>query len=101
MHTYFKKETFVKTYSSIINLIHGKIMWPNVDCKHPLPQIKKKRIGRPKKSRKREHDELSGRKKTKGFVLRCSYCKSTGHNKRSCNSSQSPAPADLRSSLQS
>ncbi|KAJ4720930.1 Transposase, MuDR, plant [Melia azedarach] len=85
VHNYFKKDAFMKTYSGIINPIPDRVMWSDVDCQLPLPLIKRNPIGRPKKLRRRGPDEHVIGTKTKCFVLRCEYCRATGHNVRSCN----------------
>lgn len=56
-------------------------------------------LGRPRKLRKREHDENPNpsRSSKVGIKIRCSRCKQVGHNKITCK--QPPTVAELASNV--
>lgn len=86
VHECYKVDTYLRTYNHFINPINGRDMWPTTDNPTLLPPDVQKRVGRPKKARKRELEELADPKKLgrNGIKMTCQLCKKVGHNKRSC-----------------
>lgn len=85
VYSYYKVETYVKTYANLILPINGKEMWHTVDKPKLFPPDVVSRPGRPKKARRREPEEpdptiLSKR----GVKMSCCGCGREGHNKRGC-----------------
>lgn len=93
---WFKKETYMKTYSHCLEVLRGSPFWEETegDIIFPPPMMKQLR-GRPKKQRRRERWEGKGRegsvskgkfsKLTKvGRVMHCTLCRNKGHNKSNC-----------------
>ncbi|KAL7206726.1 hypothetical protein ACSBR2_019440 [Camellia fascicularis] len=47
VHAYFKKETLLRTYEPLINLMNGPDLWPKTGCDPLLPLKLKRPTGRP------------------------------------------------------
>ena len=85
----FTKEAFLRCYQYSINPVNGSDMWPDVPYDKPLPPKRRRLPGRPTVKRRRDagEREMSSHTVTKrGTQIRCSICKVTGHNKKSCQS---------------
>ncbi|XP_076919680.1 putative protein FAR1-RELATED SEQUENCE 10 [Bidens hawaiensis] len=85
-----RMDTWRQVYSFKINPINGRPLWPRSQMHTALtPPKHNKKVGRPKKARKRSAFELEdltqggklSKKETKGA---CSKCGNTGHNIRTC-----------------
>ncbi|KAF7813332.1 uncharacterized protein G2W53_034308 [Senna tora] len=57
VHPYYSKETFLRVYDSFIKPANGAAMWPQAEGDPVQPPPLKRPPGRPKKQRKREHNE--------------------------------------------
>ncbi|KAL5754592.1 hypothetical protein ACOSP7_022812 [Xanthoceras sorbifolium] len=57
VHKYLTTESYLKTYNYAIHPVLDEFKWPEVDCQNVLPPVEKVTQGRPKKNRKRDHDE--------------------------------------------
>ncbi|CAI9109011.1 OLC1v1008740C1 [Oldenlandia corymbosa var. corymbosa] len=73
------KDQYIRAYSHLINPIPDIDFWPEIQVQECLPPVLRRRVGRPKKARKRGKDELK-----RSSTIKCSRCKGFGHNKRSC-----------------
>ncbi|CAA0806734.1 MuDR family transposase [Striga hermonthica] len=93
--SWYKKETFLKAYSSMMGALNSPDEWPKVDVQPLQPPLQSKMPGRPKKyNRKRGPDEVQekGKQKKKvevklskkGTTLKCSLCHKENHNMRGC-----------------
>ena len=80
-------EHFQRTYEHCLQPLEGMTAWPQSNLPKPNPPGYVKMPGRPKKSRKREYGEKPKRTKMSkaGGKIRCSKCKSTGHNTTTCD----------------
>lgn len=77
---YFTKEAYLNTYVVMFKPILDKVTWdPCARPKLSPPEITKK-IGRPKKSRKRA--ATKPKKKKRSFYICCSFCGGMNHNVR-------------------
>ncbi|KAK2658012.1 hypothetical protein Ddye_011064 [Dipteronia dyeriana] len=85
IHSYLLKVAYIRTYNNIIHPIPDQSLWPNIQANPVLPPEKKRKSGRPNKSRKRAPDEP--RKMKRSGRVKCSSCGACGHNKRTCTGS--------------
>jgi len=79
-------EHFKKTYAHCLEPVEGMQHWPASDNPKPIAPGYVKLPGRPKKERRKErHEKPKATKLSKvGTVSKCSWCKCTTHNKRTC-----------------
>ena len=89
--SWYTKETYMKTYSNIIEVIKGEEFWEDVPGDTVLPPlIVKKLKGWPKKMRRREGWEgpvSKGNYKRmsyRGRKMHCGYCRKEGHKINVC-----------------
>ncbi|KAI8551066.1 hypothetical protein RHMOL_Rhmol06G0156300 [Rhododendron molle] len=57
VHECYKVDTYLSTYNHLVNPINGRDMWPITDNPILLPPDVQKRVGRPKKARRKEPEE--------------------------------------------
>ncbi|KAH7835864.1 hypothetical protein Vadar_030635 [Vaccinium darrowii] len=81
----YRRETYVRTYSSIINPIYDQSMWIHSDSDAIMPPPLKRPSGRPKRGRKKGPNEVKETNvvRTHG-TLKCGNCQQYGHNTRTC-----------------
>lgn len=94
---YYTVETFQKSYAHSINPMPGPEMWKKTSLVKVLPPTEKRGVGRPKKARRRQPDELSKKASERGSAttnasvtqmprqphkVKCSVCGGLGHNAR-------------------
>ncbi|KAH7857443.1 hypothetical protein Vadar_012735 [Vaccinium darrowii] len=86
VHDCYKVDTYPKIYSNLMNPINGRELWPPTYNPTLVPPDVEKRLGRPKKARRREPDEPSDPTKLgkKGIKMTCRLCGKVGHNVRTC-----------------
>ncbi|KAG5531535.1 hypothetical protein RHGRI_026218 [Rhododendron griersonianum] len=93
-HPCYGKETNANIYKGIIYPINGWTMWPSSGCVPILPPNYGRSSGRPKKSRRKEREELENpdadKLKRQNTSLRCGKCGQWGHNIRSCKNEVNP-----------
>ncbi|KAH7848710.1 hypothetical protein Vadar_006456 [Vaccinium darrowii] len=82
---WFRKETYMASYESIIYPLNGMDMWTPTVVIGPLPPNVKKEAGTPKKLRNRGNDELRDNTslKRRNTTTTCNQCGKLGHNNRS------------------
>ena len=84
----YKVETYLRTYSHLIQPTNGEEFWPNEASDKILPLKMLVQPGRPKENkRKKVVDEARriSHKLKKSFVAqKCTNCGQLGHNKRGC-----------------
>ena len=83
-------EAFSTAYGFSIWPCADKTEWARVvDCPKVLPPVYEKKVGRPKKSRRKQPHEVTeqeGSKMTRhGVEMHCSHCKEAGHNNAGCS----------------
>lgn len=84
----YKVPMFDATYSHRMFPVPGSNFWPKLDLIKPLPPKARRMPGRPTIKRKRDAYESNPSKvSSKGRVLRCQKCNTTGHNIRTCQTS--------------
>ncbi|KAL5543040.1 hypothetical protein UlMin_010750 [Ulmus minor] len=89
--SFYKKESYEKTYGPIIYPMPHPDRWPNVRQNVILPPLFKQMPRRPKKERRREASEPpaanESRTKARRFnmVMHCQNCKQLGHYYSGCN----------------
>lgn len=86
---WYRKDTFLKSYSELLNPLKGEKEWPNTRSDQLVPWDEKpKKVGRPSKNdRRKEPDELTQKKVAvgkNGPKYSCSRCGKLGHNKKGC-----------------
>ena len=79
---YFSKEAYLNTYVVMFKPILDKVTWDPCDRPKLSPPEITKKIGRPKKSRKRAATEPI--KKKRSFYICCSFCGGINHNVKKC-----------------
>ncbi|XP_031112077.1 uncharacterized protein LOC116016053 [Ipomoea triloba] len=80
-------ENYKKAYSGSIHPMAGPQEWPYTDSEPPLPPLFSKKVGRPRKMRKKSAGEITKdgiRFSRSAVTLYCSICKKIGHNSRRC-----------------
>ncbi|XP_015060247.1 uncharacterized protein LOC107006127 [Solanum pennellii] len=84
--SWYRKDTYMKTYSHFIQPVPNMEMWP--ESRNPMvePPEAREMSGRTPKNRRREIGEVrkAGKLPRMGTVMTCSLCKGTNHNKRNC-----------------
>ena len=82
----YKKDTFIKTYNLVINLVLGEEWRPKKEFVSISPPKYTPHAGRPKTKRKRVIDEHTKPYKVsrKGQLIMCNTCGIVGHNSRTC-----------------
>ncbi|XP_027910402.1 uncharacterized protein LOC114169447 [Vigna unguiculata] len=86
--TWFRKNTYEETYSSIIFPINGQNVWDITPYPDLLPPEKRIMLGRPKKKRRLQDWELrkdETQMTNAGLRKRCGFCKQLDHNKNKCS----------------
>ncbi|CAL5351960.1 unnamed protein product [Camellia sinensis] len=86
VHNYFSKETYLRTYSFMINLVPGKHDWTETRYDAIAPPYYRKPARRPRKERKKAVDEAKNvqRVSRKYKTVQCAKCMGFGHNRRLC-----------------
>ncbi|KAG5589397.1 hypothetical protein H5410_039911 [Solanum commersonii] len=83
---WYKKETYLKAYNRFIQPMTNMKMWPKSDRPAIEPPEITSMPRRPGKNRKRDSDEpvkkKFGKATRKGRKMKCSVCKTFGHNKK-------------------
>ena len=82
VHPYYHVFTYRACYEPIITPINGQNMWRPSGVTPVQPLIKRRPLGRPKKKRVREPNELTSRRA--GISTQCKACGKLWHNRRSC-----------------
>ncbi|KAG5580571.1 hypothetical protein H5410_051198 [Solanum commersonii] len=89
--SWYKKETYLKIYSHLIQPVPNMEMWP--ESRNPIvePPGSRKMLGTPPKNR-REIGEVrkAGNFPRKGTSMTCSICRGFNHNKRNCPKNPKP-----------
>jgi len=82
----FKKERYAACYSSVIYLANGQCLWERTKYADLQPPPIKRQLGRPKKKRNKDANELldANQMKRAKWGIKCSRCKQSGHNKSTC-----------------
>ncbi|KAK9193218.1 hypothetical protein WN944_003915 [Citrus x changshan-huyou] len=78
----FTKQAYINTYSVMFSPIPDERTWDRGERPLIDPPIVQKKIGRPKKCRKRAATEPQ--KRSRRFFVNCSVCGGSNHNVRSC-----------------
>ncbi|KAH7863379.1 hypothetical protein Vadar_016759 [Vaccinium darrowii] len=95
----FHTSTFAESYNYIIKPIPDQTMWVHTDFDPISPPPLRKKSGRPKKSRRKGHDEPKNpsRGVRKHYTtLKCGLCKQPGHNARTCSKKSTNASGEQR-----
>ncbi|KAG5600465.1 hypothetical protein H5410_031835 [Solanum commersonii] len=83
-----KKETYLKAYNRFIQPMTNMKMWPKSDRPSIEPPEITAMPGRPGKIRRKDSDEPDkkkfGKATRKERKIKCSLCKTFGHNKKGC-----------------
>ncbi|KAL7189385.1 hypothetical protein ACSBR1_039097 [Camellia fascicularis] len=89
VHNYFSKETYLRTYSFMINPVPGEHDWIKTGYDAIAPSYYRKPAGRPRKERKKTADEPKNLHKLsrKNKTVQRAKCMDFGHNKSSCKGS--------------
>ena len=84
VHECYSINTYLKAYGYNIMPVRDKQHWEKMNGVEVHPPIYEKKIGRPKKSRKKAPMDLKGSTKLckHGATMHCSICKSAEHTKR-------------------
>ena len=88
VHHYYKVETYLRTYSHLIQPTNGEEFWPKEASDKILPPKMLVQPRRPKENkRKKATDEarrISHKLKKSSATQKCTNCEQLGHNKRGC-----------------
>lgn len=82
----YSTRCYEQAYSYNIMPLRDSIHWEKMQGIEVKPPVYEKKVGRPKKTRRKQPQELEGGTKISkhGVEMHCSYCKNGGHNKTSC-----------------
>ncbi|KAH0638919.1 hypothetical protein KY285_035505 [Solanum tuberosum] len=85
---WYKKETYLKAYNRFIQPMTNMKMWPKSDRPAIEPPEITVMLGRPGKNRRKDSDKpvkkKFGKATRKERKMKCSVCKTFGHNKKGC-----------------
>ncbi|CAL2265336.1 unnamed protein product [Prunus armeniaca] len=89
VHDFYKKDAYLRTYRDMIHPLPSQDLWPKSGLLPLKPPLYHKQPGRPKKSKKKAHDEpkkKSNPNKLQRYhiVIKCSNCGQEGHNRTKC-----------------
>lgn len=93
VHKCYSVEVYNHVYSHSVPPMNGEELWKKTGYIPPLPpNFGKRKTGRPKKKRRQgageqeENNQRDGGQTMprKSYKVKCSFCKETGHNKKSC-----------------
>ncbi|KAG5600833.1 hypothetical protein H5410_032203 [Solanum commersonii] len=90
--SWYRKETYLKTYSHFIQPVPNMEMWPESRNLIVEPPEARQMPGRPPKNRIREIGEVrkAGKLPRMGTIMTCSICRGANHNKRNCPKNSKP-----------
>jgi hypothetical protein len=84
----YSTETYSNVYAFNIMPCRDKTMWEKMNGPPVQPPVYEKKVGRPIKSRKKQHTEVQGRARPKlskhGVIITCSWCKGENHTSVGC-----------------
>ena len=88
--------TYMQAYGTTIRPLRDKSEWTKTNGPTVQPPLYEKKIGRPKKSRRKNPEEKEGgtRLSRAGVVIHCGYCREAGHNRTGCPRLQAIAEAE-------
>jgi len=85
----YSVDTFNRAYEPIIFPCKDMATWEKVNGPQVVPPVYEKKVGRPRKSRRKQPYEVKGTHGTKmsrhGVIIRCGYCKGENHNAKGCS----------------
>ncbi|KAK4382950.1 hypothetical protein Sango_2824200 [Sesamum angolense] len=84
VYPYFKKDTYLRVYSHMINPVPGMHDYEESPLGPVDPPHVVKRVGRPKKARRKDANDIREptRVSRRGLTHTCAICGKQGHNKR-------------------
>lgn len=81
-------EAFKIVYDNNIMPCSDKAKWEKMNGPQVLPPVYEKKVGRPKKTRRKQPTEVQGKSGPKlskhEVTIHCSYCHEANHNKKGC-----------------
>ncbi|KAL0367400.1 UNVERIFIED_CONTAM: hypothetical protein Sradi_3630100 [Sesamum radiatum] len=86
----YKKACYLKAYEEVIHVVPGARDYINTTYQLLQPPKIKKKLGRPKKMRKKGPDEVQTSNCRKGLSHTCNKCFEVGYNKKSCKTIAHP-----------
>jgi hypothetical protein len=90
-------DAFKNAYGCNIFSCSEKSSWENVGGPQVQPPKYEKKVGRPRKARRRVAHEVQGpngpRLSKHGVIMHCSHCGQTGHNSARCEAKKAGQPA--------
>ncbi|XP_074290786.1 uncharacterized protein LOC141617486 [Silene latifolia] len=84
LNGYFSGMCYKLTYSNIMHPMPDKDQWPEFQFPMIQPPLQERSAGRPVRQRKRKPGEKKRKRGSRSTIIRCSICKTIGHNARSC-----------------
>jgi hypothetical protein len=89
VHDCYSTTKYLMAYGPKIIPCNDKILWQKVFGPKILPPVYGKKVGRPKKNRRKQPIEIETSQESKmsrhGTVITCSYCGTTRHNRTGCS----------------
>ncbi|XP_074302905.1 uncharacterized protein LOC141637241 [Silene latifolia] len=84
LNGYFFGICYKLTYSNIMDPMPDKDQLPEFQFPMIQPPLQERSAGRPARQRKRKPGEKKRKRGSRSTIIRCSICKTIGHNARSC-----------------
>ena len=83
---YYSTEKYMEAYGFNIMPVRDKASWVKMNGPKVNPPIYEKKVGRPRRCRRKQPHELEGGTKISkhGVQMHCSYCQGVNHNKKGC-----------------
>ncbi|XP_066160352.1 uncharacterized protein [Oryza sativa Japonica Group] len=85
----YSTEAFNRAYGFNVWPCNDKSKWEKVNGPKILPPVYEKKVGRPKKSRRKAPHEVQGKNGPKlskhGVIIHCKHCGEENHNSGGCN----------------
>lgn len=82
----YSTEKYMEAYGFNIMPVRDKASWVKMNGPKVNPPINEKKVGRPRRCRRKQPHELEGGTKISkhGVQMHCSYCQGVNHNKKGC-----------------
>uniref|UniRef100_A0A0A9BX61 Uncharacterized protein n=1 Tax=Arundo donax TaxID=35708 RepID=A0A0A9BX61_ARUDO len=95
VHKGYHISTYLQAYGNRIIPPRDSTTWDKTNGPYVKPPLYDKKVGRPRRSRKKQPHEVPEKNKMSkhGVTIHCSHCKGINHNKKGCELRKAAIPA--------